>query len=133
MKTNYFIFGNLVGIIFILIFFGVDIKPKSKPRIKINIPPFVRDSHIIVGNKHLHHWFISLILFSIVFYLNNNYKLFYILEGFFFSLILQGLLYQDRFDFDVYTIEDLKWDKVPLNPMATLPINELEGTQSVPL
>jgi hypothetical protein len=34
---------------------------------------------------------------------------------------------------NVYTIEDLKWDKVPLNPRATLPINELEGTQSVPL
>jgi hypothetical protein len=33
----------------------------------------------------------------------------------------------------IYTLEDLKWDKVPLNPRATLPINELEGTQSVPL
>lgn len=25
-----------------------------------------------------------------------------------------------------YTLEDLKWDKVPLNPMATLRINELK-------
>ena len=31
-----------------------------------------------------------------------------------------------------YTIEDLKWDKAPLNPRVTLPINELKGTQSVP-
>ena len=36
-------------------FIGTDIKEKSKPRIKINIPPIVKDSHIILFNKHLHH------------------------------------------------------------------------------
>jgi len=33
----------------------------------------------------------------------------------------------------IYTLEDLKWDKVPLNTRATLPINELEGTLCAPL
>jgi hypothetical protein len=33
----------------------------------------------------------------------------------------------------LYTLEDLKWDKVPLNPRETLPINELTGTQIVPI
>jgi len=101
MKTKFFIFGIIIGLIFVIVSFGFEIKTKSKPRIKINIPPFIQDSHIIVCNKHLHHWFISFILLSLVFYLNNNNSICYILEGFFTSLILHGLLYKDCFEFDV--------------------------------
>jgi hypothetical protein len=101
MKTSYFICGIIIGIIFIVVFFGFEINPKSKPRIKINIPPFVQDSHIIVCNKHIHHWLVSSILLSVVFYLNNNNRVCYILEGFFAIIILHGLLYNDWFDFDV--------------------------------
>ena len=101
MKTKFFILGIIIGLIFVIVSFGFEIKTKSKPRIKINIAPFIQDSHIIVCNKHLHHWFISFILLSFVFYLNNNNNICYILEGFFTSLILHGLLYKDCFEFDV--------------------------------
>ena len=95
------IFGIIIGLIFIFINFGFEIKTKSKPRIKINIPYFIQDSRIIVYNKHIHHWLISLILFLIIVHINNNNSLCYILEGFFISLIVHGLLYKDAFDFDV--------------------------------
>ena len=101
MKTNYFIFGIIIALIFVFVSFGFEIKTKSKPLIKINIPPFICDSHVIVCNKHLHHWFISFILLSIIFYVNNDNSFCYILEGFFISLIIHGLLYKDCFDFDV--------------------------------
>ena len=101
MLTNYFIFGIIIGILFIVISFGTDVKEKSKPKIKINIPPFIQDSHVIVCNKHLHHWFLAFISLTVIYNLNNNSKIYYILEGFMMSLILHGLLYKDCFDFSV--------------------------------
>ncbi len=65
MKPKYFILGCILSMIWILHFFGTRLKPKTKPKIKINIPPFIKDSHIILFNKHIHHWVIFLGLFII--------------------------------------------------------------------
>ena len=65
MLTTYFILGVILGVLFVFISFGTDIKEKSKPRIKINIPPIVKDSHILLFNKHLHHWFIAFLSLNV--------------------------------------------------------------------
>ena len=43
--------GCILSMIWILHFFGTRLKPKTKPKIKINIPPLIQDSHIILFNK----------------------------------------------------------------------------------
>ena len=101
MLTTYFILGVILGVLFVFISFGTDIKEKSKPRIKINIPPIIKDSHIILFNKHLHHWFIAFLSLCLLYYLNDNNKIYSILEGFMMTLIIHGLLYRDCFDFSV--------------------------------
>ena len=59
-NTYYFLLGLTLGLIFVLVCFGYEIKEKSTPKIKLNYRPFIIDSHIMICNKHLHHWFIQL-------------------------------------------------------------------------
>ena len=101
MLVNYFIFGVILAFMFIIVCFGFNITAKSKPKIKINYHPFIVDSHILICNKHLHHWLISFILFTIVYFINRNSRILYIMEGFFMTLIIHGLLYKDCFDFEM--------------------------------
>ena len=46
MKSKYFLLGCILSMIWILHFFGTRLKPKTKPKIKINIPPLIQDSHM---------------------------------------------------------------------------------------
>ena len=93
--------GIIIGILFVLIFFGIKIEPKSIPKIKINIGNFVKNSHIYLFNKHLHHWFINLCILVLVFIIEKYYpsKYFNLIKGFNLVLIVHGLLYDDCFDF----------------------------------
>ena len=50
--------GILLGVIFILIFFGCKIRCKTTPNIKINMGNFIRNTHIYIFDKHIHHWMI---------------------------------------------------------------------------
>ena len=102
MDSKYLFYNGLVlGIIFVIVFFGLKIKCKSTPRIKINLGNFVKDSHIYILGKHMHHWFINLIILGIVVILERFYpsKYFDIVKGFNLVLIFHGLLYKDCFDF----------------------------------
>ena len=105
MDDKFLLFCNglVIGIIFILYFFGLKIQTKSTPKIKINIGNFVRDSHIYLFGKHMHHWFVNLIVLIIVLILDRYYpcKYFKIIMGFNLVLIFHGLLYSDCFDFSV--------------------------------
>ena len=106
MTFNYYNYlellsGIIVGIIFTIIFFGLEIKCKSTPKIKINIGKFVRDSHIYLFNKHMHHWLVNLIILLLILIVERYYpsKYFKIIMGFNLVLIFHGLLYDDCFDF----------------------------------
>ena len=95
--------GIICGVIFIIIFFGAKIESKSTPKIEINIGNFVRDSHIYLFDKHVHHWFLNLIILFIVILFDSYYpsKYFNLIIGFNIVLIFHGLLYTDCFDFSI--------------------------------
>ena len=75
-KNNYFelVMGYFIGILFILIFFGTSIVPKSHPNIQINIGDIVRNSHIYIFNKHIHHWLIGICVLLLVFCIEQYYS-----------------------------------------------------------
>jgi hypothetical protein len=102
-NLEYFTLGVCFSIIYILGFFGNEIKCKSDPKIKINIPPFVRNSHLYIFNKHIHHWFLNTIILCIISFIQFfiDLKIFYFIRGFNIIQILHGLLYQDCFDFSL--------------------------------
>ena len=71
---------------------------KEKPAITFTLFPVLHDSMIIIPlgpNKalHLHHW----LLFSLLFL----FRMSEFQKGFSLGMVLQGLLYKDRFDFIV--------------------------------
>ena len=83
-----------------MISFGFKTEPKSKPKIQINVHPFIQDSRIVVFNNHIHHWLISFIILSVIHYRKKGTCISYTLEGFFSILMAHGLFYKDSFDFD---------------------------------
>lgn len=100
-KIYNFSLGIFIGLFFISIFFGYKIEEKIKPKININLGPFVKDSCIIIFNKHIHHWLISLLILFVLYIQKSRNSLYYILNGYFIVLICHGLLYDDRFDFSL--------------------------------
>ena len=92
--------GCFIGIIFVLYFFGTSIIPKSIPNIQINIGNVVRNSHIYLFNKHIHHWLIGACVLLLVFCIEQYYSSGYltVIKGVTSVIILHGLLYSDRFD-----------------------------------
>lgn len=105
---QYFLLGLLSCFIYILFFFGTNIKAKSNPKVKINIPPLIVDSHIMLFGYHIHHWLISMILLiimGIIYFLVNFKRNSYVLNtivfftGFFLLFMFHGLLYPDCFKF----------------------------------
>jgi hypothetical protein len=102
IKELHFLFGIIASIGWLYIFFGSDIKCDTDPKIKININPIIINSKLYIYGKHIHHWFVGLILLCIllVLYLYIDYDFMYFLQSFSIILILHGLLYQDCFDFD---------------------------------
>ena len=97
-----YISGLLFGVFILYIFFGTEIKCGSDPKILINIPPLIINSKIYIGDVHLHHWALGLIIILFCFLLKSlffNHYLFYFFYGFSIILIIHGLFYQDCFDF----------------------------------
>ena len=98
--------GIVVGILYILIIFGTRLDAGSKTSVNVNIYPFIQNSRVIIFNKHIHHWFIYLILFLLTFYIDFNSigindHLLHTIRGYSVVLIYHGLLYSDRFNFNV--------------------------------
>ena len=93
--------GALLGFLYILLFFGLKIEPKTEPKIKINIGNFIQNSHITLFNKHIHHWLINLVILIVVLMIELIYsnKYFNFIKGFNIILILHGLTYDDALDF----------------------------------
>jgi hypothetical protein len=95
-KIEKFFLGILIGLLHIYIFFGFKIIPKSNTNYHINF--------II----HWHHWLICLIVlcFLIIITRIKKYKKLkkykYYLSGYLITMIIHGLLYNDRFDFKIY-------------------------------
>lgn len=95
-KLEKFIIGIFIALLHIYIFFGFKIIPKSNMNYHINF--------II----HWHHWLICLIVlcFLIIITRIKKYKKLkkykYYLSGYLITMIIHGLLYNDRFDFKIY-------------------------------
>ena len=100
---RYIILGAIVGIIFVLLVFGNEFIAKKEPKIKIDIPLIgMKESRIIIGNKHIHHWliFTVILLLSLV-DMGVDKRMVEVLRGFCVTMIVHGLIYADRFDFEV--------------------------------
>tara|TARA_B000000477_G_scaffold45663_1_gene38773 strand:+ start:5851 stop:6150 length:300 start_codon:yes stop_codon:yes gene_type:complete len=90
------IVGIIIGLLHIYLFFGFKIISKSNINYHINF--------II----HWHHWLICLIVLCFLLIITKiekfkklkKYK--YYLSGYLITMIIHGLLYEDRFDFKIY-------------------------------
>lgn len=98
-KVEKFVVGTLIGLLHIYIFFGFKIIPRSNINYHINF--------II----HWHHWLICLIVLCFLIFITKikKYKKYkklkkykYYLTGYLITMIIHGLLYNDRFDFTIY-------------------------------
>ena len=100
-QWQWYVIGCMISVLWILFFFGPFHKSKENPRVKINIKPFIKDSHLIVFDKHIHHWLIYTLVLVAAAAL-NKYKplnVLKVLQGFCFLMVLHGLSYKDRFYF----------------------------------
>lgn len=88
LNIKQFIAGSIVGMIFILLFFGLEIEKDTNT-----------NYHINYLNVHWHHWLLSLMSLIILELLRTD-SIYYI-RGFLIVTIVHGLLYEDRFDFSV--------------------------------
>lgn len=100
---RYIILGAICGIIFVLLVFGNDFIAKKEPKIKIDIPLIgMKASRIIIGDKHIHHWLIfTVILLLSLIDMGVDKRMVEVLRGFCVTMIIHGLVYADRFDFEV--------------------------------
>jgi len=91
--------GALIAIIFINVNFGN--KAGSPPTLAFNWYPYIRNGSIFINDIHLHHWCICFVLlvFLIPIQTTNKNPFLLIINGLLFTLLIQGLLYEDRFDF----------------------------------
>lgn len=98
---QYRLFGVLIGIIYIINFFGYRFICKTCPKIKVNIPFLgIKNSKLVLFGKHIHHWlFFSVILCMTLFIRLKNQYIIYLIQGLAVALIIHGLIYEDRFDF----------------------------------
>ena len=101
IKYSTLLIGIIIGIIFILTFFGSEINVNSNPKIKINLGSIIKDSHVYLFNKHIHHWFINLLILILIMVVEKyyNHPILTTIKGFNMVLIVHGLMYSDRFDF----------------------------------
>jgi len=97
--NNWNIVGALIAIIFINVNFGNE--AGSTPTLAFNSYPYIRNGSIFINETHIHHWFICFVLlvFFIPWQITNKNHFLLILNGFMFVLMIQGLMYKDRFKF----------------------------------
>ena len=93
---------NLINGLIISYIFSIYILPVKEggyPNIRFTLYPLIYNSMIIIPfNKkalHIHHWTI----FLLIYILSLFYKIPPILAGFSIGLFIQGILYNDRFNF----------------------------------
>lgn len=96
------IIGIIIGIIYIEINF--DNIPGNSPRYcKLNYKKYIRNCHLYINNKHIHHWILCSIIYLLLLYFYSPYlncTYCKIVEGFLYVCILQGLSYPDFLNFD---------------------------------
>lgn len=100
---RYIILGLIIGVIFVLSVFGKSFIAKQEPKIKIDIPLIgMKESRIIIGNKHIHHWIIfTVILLLSMINMGVDKRIVEVIRGFSVIMVVHGLMYADRFDFEV--------------------------------
>ena len=94
--------GILLGLLYCIIIYG-NKKENSIPNLSINFGSLIRNGHIYIFNKHIHHW----LIFTIIILLSFNHrfqqiinkKYIYVIRGFSIVMILQGLSYKDWYKF----------------------------------
>ena len=94
-----FIYGIIISILYSIIVLPA--KEGISPLINPTIYPLLYNGMIIVPLScikaiHIHHWLICLVC---LIYLINYNKYNNILKGFLCGLMIQGLTYQDKFNF----------------------------------
>ena len=92
------IFGIILAYLYSII--GLPVSSGIYPKINPTIKPFINKGSVIIPYSkkkaiHIHHWviYLCIIIFSLFIPIPK------ILIGFSLGLILQGLTYNDRFDF----------------------------------
>ena len=100
---RYVVLGIIIGVIFVLSLFELDFVTKKKPKMKINIPLLgIKDSTVIINETHIHHWLIfTMILLMSLTNVGIDRNILEVIRGFSVVMILHGLMYADRFDFEV--------------------------------
>ena len=95
------IIGILFGLIYCIIMY--DNKINSNPKLVINFGSMIRNSHIYLFNKHIHHWLIFLFILVLTFVNKLQITIFkkyiYQIRGFSIIMILHGLSYSDWYIF----------------------------------
>nr|QFG74401.1 MAG: hypothetical protein [Megaviridae environmental sample] len=94
---KYTLFGFIFGIIYIVLIFGN--KPGEPHNIPFNLPPFIIDGSIFIKGYHIHHWLLCSIFLLSNYLLGKKNKYNTMLNSFLLVLIVQGLSYDDRFEF----------------------------------
>ena len=100
---RYVILGIILGLIFVLSMFELDFVAKKKPKVKIDIPLMgIENSTVIINETHIHHWLIfTIILLMSLINVGIDRNILGVIRGFSVVMILHGLMYADRFDFEV--------------------------------
>ncbi len=101
-KFEFALYGIFIGLIYILLIFGPQIKSGGKHNLNIDIPIlFIKEGSVIINNYHIHHWLIFSIIFFITLFFKEHYILYFV-RGFAFVWTIHGLLYDDRFLFEAF-------------------------------
>ena len=96
----YFISGILAALFFIQLF--ICNSEGEPPKYKISCDDFFINGSFYIASRHIHHWFIFLIIFIFIIipgyiFLPSNFWNFF--AGFSILMILHGLSYSDCFVF----------------------------------
>jgi len=96
-KIEYTLYGIFFGLVYILLIFGVTIRPGKRHNLNITIPYlFIKNGSVIILDYHIHHWIIFLFILMISF-LFKEQPLLYFIRSFSIIWIIHGLLYSDCF------------------------------------
>ena len=94
---------NMIGALLAIIFINVNFRNQTgtPPTLAFNWYPYVRNGSIFINDIHIHHWFICFVflVFLAPLQLTNKNPFLLITNGLLLILMIQGLLYGDRFDF----------------------------------
>ena len=94
---------NMIGALLAIIFINVNFRNQTgtPPTLAFNWYPYVRNGSIFINDMHIHHWFICFVflVFLAPLQIKNKNPFLLITNGLLLVLMIQGLLYGDRFNF----------------------------------